>query len=189
MGMGEPLLNLDNLLLALEAICDPERLGLGSRRITVSTSGIPAGIRRLAQAGQQWKLALSMHAVTDAARARLIPAAQRYPIREILDACQYYKTQTGRNVTLEYALIGNENCSLNDARQLAQICRDLKGKINLIPYNETSDRYRAPKAAEIRHFETVLKNERVPVTVRRRKGDDIDAACGQLRQNHSSRTL
>jgi len=182
MGMGEPLLNLDALLQALDTICAPETgLGIGGRHITVSTSGIVPGIRRLAAAGRQWNLALSLHGVTDQARARLIPPAFRYPLAEILQACREYRETAGRMVTLEYALIAGENDSATDGRHLARIALDLHAKVNLIPCNATGAAHRASAAEQVRVFHEQLVADGVQATVRRRKGSDIRAACGQLR--------
>jgi 23S rRNA (adenine2503-C2)-methyltransferase len=183
MGIGEPLLNLDAVLPALDRICTPEPdgLGFGARHVTVSTSGIVPGILRLAEAGRQWNLALSLHASNDAARARLIPAAYRYPLAEILDACRTYRERTGRMVTLEYALFRNRNDGDGDAAELAQIARSLRAKVNLIPCNAAGGAFAAPAADRVQAFLARLLDLRVQATVRRRRGEDILAACGQLR--------
>ncbi|MFO7821999.1 MAG: 23S rRNA (adenine(2503)-C(2))-methyltransferase RlmN [Lentisphaeria bacterium] len=183
MGMGEPLLNYRNLEKALDLIDAPEGLGIGARRITVSTSGIPGGIRRLANSGRQWNLALSLHATTDIQRARLIPAPYRYPLHEILEACRYYYSQTNRMVTLEYTLLHGRNCDSAAAERLVQIATDLHAKVNLIPYNQTVSRHKAPEDDEIRKFLEILARKNVNFTVRHEKGADIQAACGQLRQS------
>ncbi|MFA4943920.1 MAG: 23S rRNA (adenine(2503)-C(2))-methyltransferase RlmN [Lentisphaeria bacterium] len=183
MGMGEPLLNLDNLLAALDAICDPERLGFGARHITISTSGIVPGIRRLAELGRQWNLALSLHAVTDPLRAKLIPATHRFPLAEILAACRDYREKCSRMVTLEYALIQGLNDSHADIRGLAEIARDLRAKVNLIPCNRTgAGKLAAPDRAAVQRIEEALLKAGVQVAVRREKGAEIMAACGQLRR-------
>lgn len=187
MGMGEPLLNLDNLVPALEMICDPERLGFGARHITVSTSGIVPGIRRLAESGRQWNLALSLHAVTDQARARLIPDTHRYPLAEILQACRDYREKAGRMVTLEYALIRGMNDSPDDMQRLASIAKDLRAKVNLIPCNSTgAGKLRAPDRAGVRRIADDLQRAGVQVSVRREMGADISAACGQLRRQQQA---
>jgi 23S rRNA (adenine2503-C2)-methyltransferase len=182
MGMGEPLLNLEGLMPALDTICSSERgLGIGARHVTVSTSGIVPGIRRLALAGRQWNLALSVHGVTDEGRARLIPPAHRYPLAEILQACREYREATGRMVTLEYALIAGENDSEADREQLAKIARKLRAKVNLIPCNVVGSTHRGSPTERVRSFHEGLLAQGVQATVRRRKGADIQAACGQLR--------
>jgi 23S rRNA (adenine2503-C2)-methyltransferase len=181
MGMGEPLLNLGALLPALDLVCSPEGLGIGARHVTVSTSGIVPGIRQLAEAGRQWNLALSLHGVSDERRARFIPPAHRYPLAEILAACQEYRTVTGRMVTLEYALVAGENDSSADGERLARIARDLRAKVNLIPCNAADSGHRASAAGQVRAFHDILLAHGVQATVRRRKGSEIEAACGQLR--------
>ena len=181
MGMGEPLLNYDNLVQALDRMDAPEALNIGARRITVSTSGIPDGIRRLADAGRQWNLALSLQAVKETQRARLIPAPYRYPLSEILEACQFYREQTNRLITIEYTLLHGRNCSMNDAERLAAIAKQLHAKVNLIPCNPTVSKSRAPSASETHKFLEILTRQGVNATIRRGKGAEIQAACGQLR--------
>ncbi len=182
MGMGEPLLNLGDLLPALEAVGDSERLGLGARQITISTSGIPAGIRQLADCGRPWNLALSLHGTTDEQRARLIPPTHRARLAEILEACHYYRQQTKRMVTLEYALIAGSNDALQDAAAVAELARALRAKVNLIPCNPVGPGQRAPAGERVRAFLRELTGRGVQATIRQRKGDQIQAACGQLRR-------
>lgn len=182
MGMGEPLLNLDNLVTALDLICGPDYLGIGARHITLSTSGIVPGIRRLAELRRQWHLALSLHALTDEQRGRLIPAPHRYPLDEILAACRYYRECTGRIVTLEYALMAGGNDSEADACGLAALARQLDAKVNLIPCNAVSEHYQAPDDRHVRAFEERVRSLGAKVTLRQRKGERIQAACGQLRR-------
>jgi 23S rRNA (adenine2503-C2)-methyltransferase len=182
MGMGEPLLNLDNLLPALERVCSPEGLGVGARHVTVSTSGIVPGILRLAELGRQWELAISLHATTDANRARLIPDRYRYPIAEILDACDVYRDRTGRMPTFEYVLLADVNDSPQEMAALADLARTHRAKINLIACNPGSSRYRAPTAATVKRCLQDLARNRARATLRQSKGEDIRAACGQLRQ-------
>lgn len=181
MGMGEPLLNVANTVAALERLTSGDGLDLGARRITVSTSGIPAGIRALAQHGRQWGLSLSLHAASDAKRARLIPAAYRSPIREIMAACREYREKTGRIVTLEYTLMPTVNDGRDDARMLAEAARDLRAKINLIGLNPIAPASRAPDESDVAAFARVLRSRGATVTVRRSRGEAIRAACGQLR--------
>lgn len=185
MGMGEPLLNLNALIPALEAICDRQRMGLGARHVTVSTSGIVPGIRKLASLRRQWHLALSLHAVTDERREKLVPPAFRYPLADVLDACREYRAQTGRIVTLEYALVRNMNDADADAVELSGIARSLDAKINLIPCNPTGRPYQAPQKARVNAFLDALRKHGAKATVRTRKGETIQAACGQLRQRES----
>jgi len=182
MGMGEPLLNLDALIPALDLVCAPDHLGIGARHVTLSTSGIVPGIRRLADLRRQWHLALSLHAVTDTQRARLIPDRYRYPLKEVLSACRRYREATGRIVTLEYAAIAGVNDAEADARGLAAIARDLDAKVNLIPCNAVSPRFTPPDDRHLRAFEAQLHHLGAKATVRQRKGERIQAACGQLRR-------
>lgn len=181
MGMGEPLLNLEALVPALDAICDPDRLGIGARHVTVSTSGIVPGIRHLAGLRRQWNLALSLHATSDQARAAFIPDAHRFPLEHVLAACAEYRERTGRMVTLEYALIAGGNDSAEDTRRLADMARGLHAKVNLIPCNSTGSRHRPPDPEQVRRILDTLRKRGVRVTVRREKGAEIQAACGQLR--------
>ena len=183
MGIGDPLLNLDALIPALETACDPERMNLGARRITVSTSGIVPGIRRLAHAGHPWNLALSLHAPRDRARAELIPPQYRYPLREILAACRAYQKVTNRMVTLEYALMGGVNDSLGDAKDLANIAKGLPAKVNLIPHNPSGSGHKPPPTDTVHAFLALLTESGVHATIRREKGAAVNAACGQLRAN------
>ena len=182
MGMGEPLHNLDHLGTALETICSPDGLGLGARHVTVSTSGIPLGIRRLADLQRPWNLAVSLHAPTDDLRARLIPTRHRHPLADILTACDYYRTTTGRMVTLEYTLLKGINDSLEQAAKLAAIARQLHTKVNLIPCNCPDDSFLPPERGDCEKFLNVLVGRGIQATLRRRKGFAIQAACGQLRQ-------
>ncbi|MFA5206413.1 MAG: 23S rRNA (adenine(2503)-C(2))-methyltransferase RlmN [Lentisphaeria bacterium] len=188
MGMGEPLLNLDNLIPALECISDPERLGFGARHITVSTSGIVPGIRRLSALERQWNLALSLHAANEDTRRKLIPDPFRHPIPDIMEACREYREKCGRMVTLEYILIQGRNDGSADLAGLTRLARDLRAKVNLIPYNATSDGpFRPPDKIASRRFADALAKAGVQVSLRREMGGGIDAACGQLRARHEAR--
>ena len=182
MGMGEPLLNFDAVVTALDRLQDAAGLGLGARHVTLSTSGIVPGMERLARLGRQWHLALSLHAVNEAQRARLIPPRHRYALAEVLEACRLYRACTGRIVTLEYALMPGTNDSDADVRGLAAIARDLDARINLIPCNPVSATQVTPAAAAVRRFESAVRALGAKITVRQRKGDRIQAACGQLRR-------
>jgi len=182
MGMGEGLLNYDNLVEALNLFCSADYIGLGTRRITVSTSGVVKNIRRLADEGKQWNLALSLHAVDDETRYRLIPQQTTYSISEILDACRYYHQKTGRMLTFEYALIKNVNDKKDDAKKLARMAADYHAKVNLIPYNEVeSNEFERPDDESIYAFKSILERNGASVTLRIEKGSKISAACGQLR--------
>ena len=182
MGMGEPLANYDNLLLALRFINEPWGVGIGARHITVSTSGLAPQIRALAQQPLQIRLALSLHGATDAVRARIMPVNRKYPLAELLDACAEYQEKKRKMMTLEYILIADVNDMPEQAVALARHARRLNAKVNLIPYNTVEGlEWKRPTDRVIDDFASILKNARVTATVRREKGHDIDAACGQLR--------
>lgn len=185
MGMGEPLHNLDNLIQALESLTASDKFALGARHVTISTSGIVPGIRRLAELRRPWNLAVSLHATSDQQRAQLIPQNCRYPIAEILAACQYHRQLTSRMPTLEYALLKDINDTNEDAKRLANIATKLRAKINLIPCNPGPSRYQAPNNTKCRQFLEQLTKAGAQATLRIRKGDAIKAACGQLRQGEN----
>ncbi len=190
MGTGEPMHNLDNLLPALDKLCDPDHgFGMSARHITISTSGIPAGIRRLADQQRPWNLALSLHAPSDTLRALIIPDRHRHRIAEILDACSYYRAHTGRMVTFEYVLVDGLNATKSCARDLADIARDAHVKVNLIPLNPGAVRWKAPSPEACEQFLHILELRGVQATLRRRKGDKIQAACGQLKPKPAPENL
>lgn len=181
MGVGEPMLNVQNLIAALDIICDPDGVGLAQRRITISTSGWTPGIRALIEHGKQWNLAISLHAPDDKTRALLIPDKFRKPIREILTVCEKHREATGRLLTLEYVMLAGINDSVRQAQALAELALAARAKVNLIPYNKARGAFERPSREAIKAFENMLKTRRVPVTVRVEKGSDSQAACGQLR--------
>lgn len=183
MGIGEPLMNIENVLAALEAMTSPERFGISPRRITLSTSGWTKGIRKLAEMQKPYNLAISLHGTNDKIRAKLIPDHSRRPIDEILDACNEYRKKTGRMITFEYTLIKNINDSLKDASELAKFAKTNRAKVNLIPYNSVdSTGFERPEDQKIKAFLKVLTEKGLQATCRLRKGDGINAACGQLRR-------
>ncbi len=182
MGMGEPLANMDNLLTALERIMEPRALGIGARHITISTSGNVPGLRRLAAFGRPLRLAVSLHGASDDVRSRVMPVNRKWPLGELLPALKEWTRTSKHMITLEYILIEEVNASLAEARKLARIARDLRAKVNLIPYNTVEGLpWQRPSEADCRAFCRALIAERVPVTMRYEKGHDINAACGQLR--------
>ena len=186
MGMGEGLLNYTNLVEALNIFCSPDYIGMGTRRITVSTSGIVKNIRKLADEGRQWNLALSLHAVNDETRYKLIPQQTTAPLSEILSACQYYHEKTGRMLTFEYILIKDINDDIAAAKTLAELTMKHHAKINIIPYNEVdSNTLERPEDSVIYAFKAALDKTGVHVTLRIEKGSKISAACGQLRRKKS----
>ena len=182
MGMGEPLANLKNLLPALTTLNEKGALGIGARRITISTVGLPDKIRELARLGIQYNLAISLHAATDALRTEIVPVNKSIGVQEIMAAADDYFEQTGRRVTYEYCLLGSVNDSDQNARDLAQLLAHRNAHINLIPMNPVQSlELHAPTQPRSTQFADILRERGVNVTIRKRKGADIDAACGQLR--------
>jgi 23S rRNA (adenine2503-C2)-methyltransferase len=183
MGMGEPLANYPNLMKALRTLNAPWGAGLGARRFTVSTVGLPSRIRELAREGLQVNLALSLHASTEDIRKRLIPWAKSVDIPELMDACRDYFEQTGREVTFEYILLGGVNDWGEHAEELARLAKSVRANVNLIPFNPVPGMpFRTPAAGDVTAFEDILRRAGVNTHVRRHRGRDIDAACGQLRR-------
>lgn len=182
MGMGEPLLNLDNLTAALDELSRPDTLQIGDRHVTISTSGIVPSIRRLAELRRSWNLALSLHAVNDTERARIIPTGLRYPLEEIFEACRYYRSMTNRMLTLEYALIAGANDDPHRMEALSRIALRLRAKVNLIPCNPAGSSCSAPALSRCRQCVEELTRLGVQATLRLSRGQNIVAACGQLRQ-------
>ncbi len=182
MGMGEPLANYANLMQALTIINAEWGVGIGARHITISTSGLAPQIRELADQPLQIRLALSLHGATDEVRQQIMPVNRKYPLAELLDACADYQEKKRKMMTLEYILIEGVNDSLEQATALVRHARRLHAKVNLIPYNTVEGLdWRRPSDAVIDEFADVLHAAKVTATVRREKGHDIDAACGQLR--------
>lgn len=182
MGMGEPLANYENLLLALEILNAPWGLGFGARRITISTSGLVPQIRRLADERLGFRLAISLHGATNDVREQIMPVNKRYPLEELLPAVKYFSERHGRMITLEFILIADVNDSLEQARALTAIARDLHAHVNLIPYNTVEGLdWKRPSVERQDAFAEVLRGGGVSTTIRREKGHDIAAACGQLR--------
>ena len=182
MGMGEPLANYENLLKALRVLNAPWGGGIGARKITVSTSGLAPQIRRLAEEPLQLRLAISLHGATDEVRDRLMPVNRKYPLRELTAACEQYMARKGRMITFEYVLIAGVNDGLDQTKPLADLARRLHAKINLIPYNQVEGlTWQRPEERAQQAFLEALEAREVTATLRREKGHDIDAACGQLR--------
>jgi 23S rRNA (adenine2503-C2)-methyltransferase len=182
MGMGEPLANYENLLKALRNLNAPWGGGIGARKITISTSGLVPQIRRLAGEPEQFRLAISLHGTTDVVRNKIMPVNRKYPLKELVAACEDYQGQKGRMLTFEYILIAGVNDSPEQARLLAALAKRLFAKVNLIPYNEVEGLpWERPVEKVCEAFLAVLEKQKVPATLRREKGHDIDAACGQLR--------
>jgi len=182
MGMGEPLANYGNVLRAIRIINAPWGLGIGARRITISTSGIAPRIRKLAEEGLQFELSISLHAADDETRASIMPINKRYPLDVLIDACRHYVEKTNRLITFEYILLAGVNDRFEDARRLSSLLRNIKGKVNLIPYNPVEGLpFETPNPGRQQTFHEALQAGGVAATIRRERGRDIDAACGQLR--------
>lgn len=179
MGQGEPLLNLENVLKALEIFNNDFQIG--ARRITISTSGIIPKIYELAEMELQSTLAISLHSPIHEQRAKLMPIENKYPLNELKKALKYYIEKTGRRITIEYILIHEFNDTLEVAKKLAEFMKDLKCNVNLIPYNTVGESiYKKPNNNDIMKFKYIIEHSGKKVTVRLERGADIDAACGQL---------
>ncbi len=191
MGMGEPLANYDNLMQAIEILNAPWGIGLGARHMTLSTSGLVPRIKNLADQPLQIRLAISLHGATDSVRERIMPVNRKYPLRDLLEACSYYCSRKSQYITFEYILIRGVNDSEEQARALADHARRLRAKVNLIPYNHVvSLDWERPSPRTQEQFLKLLLSQGVSATLRREKGHDIAAACGQLRlQNFDGNSL
>ncbi|HEV2330681.1 MAG TPA: 23S rRNA (adenine(2503)-C(2))-methyltransferase RlmN [Verrucomicrobiae bacterium] len=182
MGMGEPLANYDHLMKALRILNAPWGGGIGARKITISTSGIAPQIRKLAAEPLQFRLAVSLHGATDEVRGKIMPVNKKYPLAELVAACAEYQARKGRMITLEYILIAGVNDSIEQARPLATLAKKIFAKVNLIPYNTVEGLlWERPSEEVCERFLEALEKQNVTATLRREKGHDIDAACGQLR--------
>ncbi len=180
MGQGEPLLNLDNVLKAMEIF--NENFQIGARRITVSTSGIIPQMNKLAENDMQSTLAISLHAPNHAIRKQIMPIENKYDMAELKKAMKSYVNKTGRRITIEYLLIKDLNDTIESAKELAEYLSDIKCNVNLIPYNPTAKNdYKRPSNNSIQKFKYLLEHSGKKVTVRLERGSDIDAACGQLK--------
>ncbi len=188
MGSGEPMDNYDQVMKFIDIIKDPLGLNIGQRHITISTVGLVPGIIRLADEDRPITLAVSLHAANDELRSSMMPVNKAYPIARLMEACQYYYNRTGKRISFEYALVGGKNDHLDDARELAQLVRAIPCHINLIPVNYVPEReYTRTSKEQISAFLNELLSLGVNATIRREKGHDIDAACGQLRAKHEGR--
>ncbi|MEE3369870.1 MAG: 23S rRNA (adenine(2503)-C(2))-methyltransferase RlmN [Planctomycetota bacterium] len=186
MGMGEPLANLDNLLPALELANQESGLGISSRRITISTVGIPQAIRRLADRASHFHLAVSLHAPEDGLRNRLVPVNRNIGLADLLSASDYYFEASGRRLTFEYVLLAGVNDQETHAHGLVRLLKRRPALLNVIPYNPVAGLpFQTPDRRALQQFRVILENGGLNVRFRRRKGDRIDAACGQLRRSRS----
>jgi 23S rRNA (adenine2503-C2)-methyltransferase len=190
MGMGEPLANYANVMKAIRILHDPKCFNIGARKITISTVGVPSKMRVLAREDLPLNLAISLHAPNEALRRELIPWAEHFPLDDILDAARYYFDKTGREITLEYILLSGVNDQPEHARQLAKLCHTLRANVNLIRYNEVEGLpYKRPKSDDVVRFQEILRHNAVNAHVRKSRGRDIDAACGQLRRKQEQQLV
>ena len=187
MGTGEPMDNYDNLVRFVRLLSSQEGLNISQRNITVSTCGIVPRMRQLADEKLQITLALSLHATTDEKRRKLMPIANRYSIKELMEVCRYYFEQTGRRITFEYSLVGGVNDTEEDAKELIALAKPLCCHINLIPVNPIKERdFVQSDTGHIQAFKNKLESKKIHVTIRREMGRDIDGACGQLRRRYKT---
>ncbi len=189
MGTGEPLLNLPALLPALDEVTAGDGLDLSKRRVTISTVGLPAGIEKLAADDVTYRLAISLHAPNDTLRNEIVPQNRHTGIAKIMATSDRFFRVTGRRVTFEYVLIDQVNDRPGHARELVQLLKNRTAIVNLIPFNPVEELpYRTPSSASVRHFVELLEQGGVDVKIRYKKGDPIDAACGQLRRSYRNNT-
>jgi 23S rRNA (adenine2503-C2)-methyltransferase len=185
MGSGEPLDNFDEVLQFLKLVNDPNGFNLGMRHITLSTCGIADKIEALADENMQLTLAISLHCANDAERSELMPINKKYNLEDLMAACRYYIDKTNRRITFEYGLIAGVNDTEERARELGKLIKGMLCHVNLIPINQVIERdYKPSKESSIAHFKKVLESYGVTTTIRRELGSDINAACGQLRNDH-----
>lgn len=189
MGTGEPLDNYAEVIKAIKVINSPLTLNIGARRITLSTSGVIPGIQKLADEGLQIELSVSLHAAIDALRSKLMPINKKYPLKELISACKDYTAKTNRQVTFEYILIKGLNSDLENAKSLAKLLSSWKlAKVNLIPSNFISElKVEPPERKDTLLFKDYLVKQKINVTLRRERGEDINAACGQLRLRYAEK--
>lgn len=181
MGMGEPFQNFKPVLNAVDRLNDPDGFEMGERRFTISTVGLTPQIREFSQQKRQVNLAISLHAANDELRSKLIPANQKYPLKDLIDACKEYINTTHRRITFEWALIHNTNDSDRDARQLVNLIKGMNCHVNIIPLNPTTGYNGAPSSKErAASFQKILEESGIPCTIRLRRGIDVNAGCGQL---------
>jgi 23S rRNA (adenine2503-C2)-methyltransferase len=186
MGMGEPLANYDSTIKAIEVMQYDLGLAFSTRRITLSTAGLVPQMERLIASGSRFRLAVSLNAADDDTRSFLMPINKSHPLKEILAICRRFPLRPRERITFEYVLIDGINDSPRDALRLALLIRGIPCKVNLIPLNEASElEFRKPSDEKIHHFHTVLLDKHITCIIRKSRGNDISAACGQLRA-HSS---
>ena len=189
MGMGEPLANMDALLQTLTLATNKTGLGMSARHVTISTVGLPAKIRQLADRNVRYHLAVSLHAPNEKLRSQIVPTNESIGLAAILEAADYFFDKTGRQVTYEYVLLGELNDRSEHAKELSRLLRNRQAHVNLIPFNDVEGLpYRRPTQPAITTFIDRLRAAGISVKVRKRKGSEIDAACGQLRRSQETTT-
>ncbi len=190
MGMGEPLANYNNVMQAIRVLHDPKATNISARKITISTVGVPVRMKQLADEELPLNLAISLHAPSEEIRRELIPWAEHFSIDEILNAARYYFNKTGREITFEYILLAGVNDKPEHARQLSQVCKTVRANVNLLRYNEVETLpYQRPKNDSVVEFQEVLRRNGVNAHVRKSRGRDIAAACGQLRRREKEKLV
>lgn len=186
MGMGEPFRNYDTVMKTIHLMMDKEGLGIGARKITVSTAGDIPGIQKFAHEEHQVRLSVSLHAANNTLRSRLVPLNRKYPLEDLRDAILYYQETCGRQITFEWTVLQDVNDSVQDAKELLQFMQHIQASVNLIPWNPVQGLPYAPARMDrCQAFSDTLARAGVACTIRREKGQDIDAACGQLRRTHA----
>jgi 23S rRNA (adenine2503-C2)-methyltransferase len=189
MGQGEPLLNYDAVIAALRIMLDPNGMALAPRHVTLSTSGVVPGIERLAREAVRPKLAISLNASNDQQRNAIMPINGKYPLPVLLTACKKYPLRAWERLTFEYVLLGGFNDSVEDARRVARLLSGLHAKVNLIPWNAAALPYRAPAEEQTNQFRRILAAKGIPAFVRYSRGQDVNAACGQLALSEAGSVL
>ena len=186
MGIGEPFDNYDNIMNFIRIINDPKGIDIGARHITVSTCGLVPKIKEFANDFSQVNLAISLHAPNDKIRNKIMPISKAYKLNELIDSIHYYSTKTNRRITFEYIMLENINDSIECAKELASLLKNLNCYVNLIPYNETENiQFKRTKKMQILAFYDILKKNGINTTIRKEFGSKVDAACGQLRANQN----
>jgi 23S rRNA (adenine2503-C2)-methyltransferase len=186
MGMGEPLLNYDNVLKAINRITSPDGLNLSPSRITVSTVGLVKMIKKLGDDNVKFNLALSLHAANDKKRSQIIPVNEQNSLKKLADALKYFYEKTGTRITLEYLILDRFNDSLADAKELAEFCKNFPCKVNIIEYNVVEETtFQKSKEISVQGFAGYLETKNIIVNIRKSRGEDINAACGQLASKFS----
>jgi 23S rRNA (adenine2503-C2)-methyltransferase len=189
MGMGEPLMNYNNVLGAIEKITSPSGLGMSPKRITLSTSGLPKLIKKMADDGVQFNLAVSLHTAIQETREQIMPFAKNFPLLDLLDSLKYWHEKTGKIVTYEYVVWEGINDNMEHIRALVDFCKQVPSKVNLIEYNAIGeDAFRQARPEIINQYMEFLSASHITATVRRSRGKDIDAACGQLANKNKQNT-